>query len=79
MNCGCEPAAGDREMEHVTGKPTQAFELAGPEGESAVHWVAITSVIIIAVGNDMDTLVKIAAALHEYAQTESQGQTEGQP
>ena len=61
---GGDVAAAKVWLDHVVGKPVQAVELSGPDGQ-ALDLPAIVSTIMIALGDDPDARVKVAAAFRK--------------
>ena len=59
-------------LDHVIGKPVQALELSGPEG-SSLDLTTIVSTIMIALGDDMDARIKVAAAFHRLGEANRRG------
>jgi hypothetical protein len=65
-------------LEYTAGKPIQALELSGPDGEPlAVDWSRLTTVILGAVGDDPKARASIARALrgltHDAGDAEQPG------
>lgn len=51
-------------LEHMVGKPIQALEVSGPEGQT-LSVPKIVNVIMSVVGDDQETRVKLAQAFKE--------------
>jgi hypothetical protein len=53
-------------LEHVIGKPVQALELSGPEGESlGVEMVTLTTTILASLAGHPEAKLVVAAALQK--------------
>jgi hypothetical protein len=55
-------------LEFCTGKPPQAVELAGPDGES-LDLPSVVSTIMIALGDEPEARIKVAAAFHRLGRS----------
>jgi hypothetical protein len=63
---GGDVAAAKVWLDHVVGRPVQALELSGPDGQ-ALDLPAIVSTIMVALGDDPAARVKVAAAFRRLA------------
>src|SRR6516164_3129532 len=61
---GGDVAAAKVWLDHVVGKPVQALEVSGPDGQ-ALNLPSIVSTIMIALGDDPAARVKVAAAFRK--------------
>ena len=61
---GGDVAAAKVWLDHVVGKPVQAVELSGPDGQ-ALDLPAIVATIMVALGDEPAARVKVAAAFRK--------------
>jgi hypothetical protein len=61
---GGDVAAAKVWLDHVVGKPVQALEVSGPDGQ-ALDLPAIVSTIMIALGDEPAARIKVAAAFRK--------------
>jgi hypothetical protein len=69
LAAGGDVAAAKVWLDHVVGKPVQAVELSGPDGQ-ALDLTCIVSTIMFALGDDPEARVKVAAAFRRLAAVE---------
>src|SRR5215471_5564046 len=55
-------------LDHVVGRPVQAVELAGPDG-TALDLPSIVSTIMVALGDEPEARIKVAAAFHRLGRS----------